>query len=116
MKLIIAGGRSYNLSEADKRRLDEIEGVTEVVSGTARGVDTDGEAWAEGRGIPVRRFAPEWSRLGSAAGVQRNRDMAAYADAVALFPGSRGTKSMYEIAKKKGLRIFDFRTVEAVDG
>jgi hypothetical protein len=115
MKLIIAGGRGYNLSEEDKQRLDGIEGVTEVVSGTARGVDKDGELWAEARGIPVRRFAPDW-RLGKAAGIQRNRDMAAYADAVALFPGSRGTESMYEIAKKKGLRIFDFRTVAAVGG
>ena len=113
MKLIIAGGRDYNLDEDDEHRLDRIEGVTEVVSGTARGVDTDAERWAESRGIPVRRFAPDWKKSGKDAGMQNNRDMAAYADAVALFPGSRGTQAMCEIAKRKGLKIFDFRTVAA---
>jgi predicted Rossmann-fold nucleotide-binding protein len=109
MKLIIAGGRSYNLSAEDVARLDAIEGVTEVVSGGARGVDRDGEAWAEANGIPVRRFPPEWNRYGRGAGVVRNREMAAYADAVALFPGKRGTESMCEEARKAGIVIYDFR-------
>ena len=110
MKLIIAGGRSYNLSTSDIARLEAIEDVTEVVSGCARGVDRDGEAWAETKGIPVRRFPPEWNRYGRGAGVVRNREMAAYADAVALFPGKRGTESMYEEARKAGIAIYDFRT------
>jgi hypothetical protein len=109
MKLIIAGGRSYSLSTSDIARLDAIEGVTEVVSGCARGVDRDGEAWAEGKGIPIRRFQPEWYRYGRAAGVVRNREMAAYADAVALFPGKRGTESMWEETRKSGIAIYDFR-------
>ena len=108
MKLIIAGGRSHTLSASDIARLDAIEGVTEEVSGCARGVDRDGEAWAEEKGIAVRRFPPEWNRYGKGAGVIRNREMAAYADAVALFPGKRGTESMREEARKAGIEIFDF--------
>ena len=109
MKLIIAGGRRYSLSARDIARLDAIEGVTEVVSGCAPGVDSDGETWAEEKGIPVRRFQPDWNRYGRAAGVVRNRAMAAYADAVALFPGKRGTESMCEEARKAGIVIYDFR-------
>lgn len=116
MKVIIAGGRSYNLTEDDERLLDGIKGITEVVSGTARGVDSGAERWAESRGIPVRRFAPDWKRIGRSAGIQNNRDMAAYTDAVALFPGSRGTEAMHEIAKRKGLRVFDFRTITESHG
>jgi len=109
MKLIVAGGRSYSFSAGDFARLDAIEGVTEVVSGCARGVDRAGEAWAEGKGIPIRRFPPECNRYGKGAGVVRNREMAAYADAVALFPGKRGTESMYKEARKAGIVIYDFR-------
>lgn len=109
MKLIIAGGRSYTLSASDIARLEAIEGVTEVVSGCARGVDRDGKAWAETKGIPVRRFPPEWNHYGKGAGIVRNREMAAYADAVALFSGNRGTESMYEESRKAGISIYDFR-------
>ena len=110
MKLIIAGGRSYTLTASDIARLEAIEGVTEIVSGCARGVDRDGETWAEKKGIPVRRFPPEWNRYGRGAGVVRNREMAAYADAVALFLGKRGTESMFEEARKAGIVVYDFRT------
>ena len=113
MRLIIAGGRSYRLSEIDTKHLDDLEGVTEVVSGGAAGVDRDGEAWAERRGIPVRRFPADWKRHGKAAGPVRNRAMAAYADAVALFPGKRGTESMFEEARKAGIVIYDFRGITA---
>jgi hypothetical protein len=35
--------------------------------------------------------------------------MAKCADAVALFPGGRGTENMYQEALKAGLIIYDFR-------
>ena len=113
MKLIIAGGRSYRLSDVDRKVLhnlanNEIE-VTEVVHGDCSGVDMDGEYWAESRGLPFKRFPANWQKHGKSAGPIRNREMAEYADAVALFPGGRGTNSMHKEAVKAGLRIFDFR-------
>ena len=108
MKLIIAGGRDYRLTPADKARLNRIPGVTEVVSGCARGVDTDGEAWAAARGLPVRRFPADWDGLGRKAGVLRNTQMAEYADAVALFRGGKGTDNMRQQAIDRGLLVFDF--------
>lgn len=111
MKLIIAGGRFQHLSEEQIAILDRIHtehGVTEVVSGGAKGVDSDGEAWAQSRGLPVKRFVADWRRFRRGAGPIRNRDMAAYADAVALFPGGSGTRGMRDLARKAGLTIFDF--------
>lgn len=109
MRLIIAGGRDYRLSAADFARLDTILGVTEVVSGACRGVDQDGEAWAAGWGLPVKRFPADWKTHGKAAGPLRNRQMAQYADAVALFPGGIGTASMHAEALAVGLTIYDWR-------
>lgn len=109
MKLIIAGGRDYVFTTRDRTRLNQIEDVTEVVSGGARGADKEGESWAAFHGIPVRRFLPDWDRWGKRAGFRRNVQMAIYADAVALFPGGSGTGHMFVAAKQHGLKIYDFR-------
>lgn len=112
MKLIIAGGRDYQLTQRDYLRLNEIHvktRISTVVSGGAPGADANGEEWASHYYIPVRRFRADWKKHGRAAGPMRNREMAEYADAVALFPGGCGTESMYQEAKKAGIEIFDFR-------
>ena len=41
----------------------------------AEGVDRLAEAWAEARGVAVRRVLPDWKRFGKAAGVRRNLEM-----------------------------------------
>jgi YspA, cpYpsA-related SLOG family len=109
MKLIIAGGRGYQFTAHDVEMLDAILDVTEVVSGGAQGADAEGEEWAAERGIPVRTFRADWNKHGRAAGPIRNREMAEYADALALFPGGRGTDSMFREGTKAGLKIFDWR-------
>ena len=115
MKLIIAGGRDYQLTYKDESDLDALKfmlGITEVVSGGATGADAGGERWAETVGLPVKPFPvskAEWRELGRKAGPLRNARMAEYADAVVLFPGADGTESMYQEAKKRGLKIFDWR-------
>jgi len=111
VKIVIAGSRFATLSEQDLARLDAINAehhVTEVVSGGADGVDAAGEAWAQSRGIAVRIFPAEWQRYHRAAGPIRNRKMAAYADAAALFPGGSGTRNMLAEARRAGLQVFDF--------
>jgi hypothetical protein len=112
MRFIIAGGRDYEFTEKDVSRLNQIFRkieITEVVCGCARGVDSYGEAWAELRGIPVKRFPADWNAYGRSAGHLRNEQMAKYADCVILFPGGRGTDNMYKNAKKYGLKIIDLR-------
>lgn len=110
MRLVIAGSRSGSLSPNGRRWLDALlaaNRITEVVSGGAPGIDAAGEAWAASHSIPVSRFPADWRKHGRAAGPIRNEAMAIYADAVALFPGGRGTASMRQQAQKHGCRIFD---------
>lgn len=112
MKLIIAGGRNFNLTGHDFIELDfihEANPITEIVSGACpTGVDRDGERWAKKNKIPIKKFPANWS-LGKKAGPLRNREMAKYADAVILFPGGRGTASMRNEALKAKIQIYEGR-------
>lgn len=105
MKTVIAGGRDYVLTGADCVWLDTL-GITEVVSGGARGADRGGEEWALGNNIDLTIMPAKWIKHGKAAGPIRNREMAEYAEAVVLFPGGKGTDSMAREAKRMDLPIY----------
>lgn len=112
MILIIAGGRNYHLTHQDYAQLDQLldaHDITKVVTGGASGADSCGSSWAYKHDIPVVQYLPDWEAYGAAAGPLRNRNMAQVADALAVFPGGRGTASMITEAKRAGLEIFDFR-------
>ena len=83
-----------------------------VISGAARGVDRLGEQWAECCEILIERFPANWQQYGKAAGHIRNAEMADHAEAlIAIWDGkSPGTKGMIEIAVRKGLKVFIYRT------
>ena len=110
MKVIIAGGRDYRFTPADRRWLDGL-GITGVITGGARGADECAEKWADERGIQCDVYRAQWDRHGRGAGHIRNRQMAdvlAQLDgpkAVILFPGGRGTASMRREAERAGLRV-----------
>jgi hypothetical protein len=108
VKVIIAGGRDITDYATVAMAMTEAGfAVTEVVSGTAAGVDRLGEEWAQRRGLPIKRFPAPWTEFGKAAGPIRNRQMAEYADAlVAVWDGkSRGTKNMINQARARGLVV-----------
>lgn len=106
LRTIIAGGRTYNLTQADEAWLNTLP-IGEVVSGCAKGADTGGELWAKKRGIPVKRFPANWKAFGKGAGHIRNRQMAEYAQAVVLFQGGKGTANMKQEAQHRELVIFE---------
>lgn len=111
MKTIIAGSRSITDEAAllDALRACGFEAlITEVFSGGARGVDALGEAWAAKRGLTIRRFVPDWASAPRHAGLLRNVEMAAQADAlIALWDGaSRGTAHMIQTAHQHKLRVY----------
>ena len=108
MKTIIAGGRNYVITPSDIAFLDKLR-ITEIVSGGCRGVDKFGEQYAKARVLPAKVFRADWKKHGKAAGPIRNRQMAEYADCAVLFPGGRGTSSMFSEAKKAGIIIYDLR-------
>lgn len=119
MKTIICGSRDiidYSQVVAAIEASGFASEITEVVSGGARGVDTMGEDWAIQNKINVQQFIPRWE-AGKWAGLKRNRDMAAYADAViAIWDGrSTGTAHMISVAKEKGLKVFVHMVERNVD-
>lgn len=117
MRLIIAGGRDFKPTKTHAEWLDSLYSellvagrpITQVVCGMAPGADMFGHRWAKHHGIDVAEFPANWAKHGRAAGPKRNEEMAVNADGVVLFPGGRGTQSMFEIAKMACLTIWDWR-------
>lgn len=109
MKTIIAGSRNIKDYET-VAQIIKASGfvITEVVSGTAAGVDSLGEAWAQINEGPVKQFPADWKRHGKGAGYIRNSIMADYADAlIAIWDGtSKGTNHMIKTAINNGLRVY----------
>lgn len=113
MKVIIAGSRSIDDYAALERAVRESGfKITEVVSGTAYGVDLLGEAWAMQNAVAIRQFYPAWNlpdgRVDKGAGIKRNMQMGRYADAlIALWDGkSKGTKHMVEFMRKLNKPVY----------
>lgn len=125
MKVIIAGSRdipprlSYPLI---LRAVAEFEaqhgGITEVVSGgEPRGVDHQGETWAEAHMVPCTVF-PFVQGKGKAGGPIRNSQMAAYADGlIVIHNGSSGSLDMLKKgqaqAKKRHFPIVETNLSQA---
>ncbi len=78
-----------------------------IVSGHASGADSLGEKFAADHNLQCELHPADWERHGRAAGPIRNEKMAEVSDAlIAFWDGkSRGTKSMIEIARRKGLQV-----------
>ena len=114
-KVIIAGGRNYDdyttlRKECDRilsRKFADSECEVVVVSGGATGADALGERYASERGLTIDRHPADWKKNGRAAGPIRNAEMADVSDAlIAFWDGqSRGTKSMIDLAQRKGLQV-----------
>lgn len=107
MKVIIAGGRDFKDFELLVHSIWDLDLVTEVVSGKARGADSLGEQWAKENNIPISAHPADWDTHGKSAGYIRNSEMADYADALLAFwdGKSKGTKHMIDLATKKGLEV-----------
>ncbi len=109
MRTIIAGSRGIRDYYVVRNtiRASGFE-ITEVLCGTAQGVDLMGEEWACSNGIPVRRFPAAWGKHGKKAGILRNIEMACNADAlIAIWDGkSKGTAHMMEAAAERGLMVY----------
>lgn len=109
MKTIIAGSREItDYEQLCRAVLFANFDITEIVSGTARGVDRLGERLGKEFDIPVVQFPADWKKYPKAAGHIRNAEMAKYAEAcIILWDGkSPGTKSMISLAKKYNLKLY----------
>ena len=110
MKLAIIGSRGLHIENLEAYIP---EGVDEIVSGGARGVDRDAEKYAEKMGIKLTVFLPQYERYRGGAPHIRNKLIVDYADEVlAFWDGcSRGTAEVinYCHEKHKKITVIKFR-------
>lgn len=119
MRVLVTGSREWpttdwgiSIIEYALDRLNESgdDGVSLVIEGGASGADTIARNWAMRDAVPLAEFPAPWkSRLGDAAGMERNKWMIRFGspDIVLAFPGpkSRGTWGMVKLAEGWGIPV-----------
>jgi hypothetical protein len=109
MRVVIAGSRSidsyYQVHLAIKESGFEID---TIISGTAAGVDLQGEAYGKEHDIPVERYPADWKTHGKKAGFIRNAEMNNVSDAtIVVWDGSsNGSKMMAEITERSNKPVY----------
>lgn len=104
MKIAIVGSRNLRVTNlADYLP----EGITEIVSGGARGIDSCAREYAESTGLLLTEFLPDYAKYGRAAPLRRNLQIIDYADRViAFWDGvSCGTQFVIDNCKKKNKKV-----------
>lgn len=116
MRLAVTGGRDMHVSDEDFEWLLALHPITDtwyLLGGCNRGVDAEILARLQKiqhspgpcmKGLNV--IPADWAHHGRAAGPIRNQEMIDEADALAVFPGGRGTTDCTLRAEKKGIPIY----------
>ena len=101
MKVAVIGSRNIEVEDVGKYLP---RGVTELISGGARGVDSAVRRYAVAEGIPLTEILPDYARYGRGAPLRRNEAIVARADlVVALWDGSsRGTAHVIALCRRLG--------------
>ena len=110
MKVVVTGGRNYVMTLSDYHFLENVVsilGASAILTGGARGVDAQAEAWARRRGIPVQTIRPNWTKDGDSAPFRANTRLAEAAGAVIAFPGGEGTADMVDQAQRINLPVHE---------
>ena len=104
-RLAIVGSRGFANLDLVEELVSRLKTTTTVVSGGARGVDTEAVRTAKARGLNTEVFEADWDKFGKSAGFRRNEAMLSTVDGDAAFwdGTSRGTKHAIEYARKKDL-------------
>ena len=104
MKIAVIGSRELQVDHLE----DYLpEGVTEIVSGGARGVDSCARDYALQHGLKLTELLPEYEKYGRGAPLRRNITIIEYADHVLAFwdGKSRGTKYVIDNCKKRNIPV-----------
>lgn len=104
MKVAVIGSRDLHVNDL---ALYLPENTTEIVSGGARGIDSDARAYAQQNGIRLTEFLPDYQQFGRGAPLKRNLQIIEYADLVLAFwdGQSRGTKYVIDHCRKQGVPV-----------
>jgi hypothetical protein len=109
MKIAIIGSRNLSVKNLE----DYIpENVTEIVSGGAKGIDSDAANYAMEHRLKLKVFLPEYDRYKRAAPLKRNIEIINYADEVIAFwdGKSRGTYFVIDNCKKLNKKITIYKS------
>ena len=104
MKIAIIGSRDLHIDNLGDYLPD---GVTEIVSGGAKGIDSDAEAYSMVNNLKMTVFLPDYNRYKRGAPIIRNKQIVDYSDEViAFWDGiSKGTKSVIDYCMKTGKKV-----------
>lgn len=104
MKVAIVGSRGLQVAHLENYLP---AGVSEIVPGGARGIDTCARAYAHSHQIKLTEFLPEYEKYGPSAPLRRNITIIEYADLVLAFwdGASRGTKFVIDNCKRRGIPV-----------
>ena len=104
MKVAIIGSRNLRVNNLAKYLPN---GLTEIVSGGARGIDACAKEYAQKNKIKITEFLPEYDKYGKVAPLKRNLQIIEYSDMmIAFWDGkSRGTKYVIENCKNLNKKI-----------
>ena len=104
MKVAIIGSRTLQVNDLGEYLPI---GISEIVSGGAKGIDTQAREYAKKNDLPLKEFLPEYHKYGKSAPLKRNLQIVAYADTVVAFWDgvSKGTKYVINICQKQGKEI-----------
>ncbi len=104
MKVAVIGSRGLEIDDIEKYIPD---GVTEIVSGGAKGVDFCAREYAIKRGIKLVEFLPEYEKFKKGAPLKRNLQIIDYADKIIAFwdGKSRGTKYVIDNCREQNKEI-----------
>ena len=104
MKVAVIGSRTLFVNDLENYLPP---GVTELVSGGARGIDSCAEEYAEKAGLPIRVFLPNYEENGRQAPLLRNLEIIDYADRILAFwdGESPGTAFVIREAERRGKPI-----------
>lgn len=79
-----------------------------VNGGCPTGADHFARHWALDTSVECETYMADWGKHGNAAGPIRNKEMAELgAELCILFPGGKGTMSMYTEARKAGIPVLE---------
>ena len=115
MRIAIVGSRGLTVTDLEKYLPG---GVTEIVSGGARGIDTCAKEYAISHGIKMTEYLPDYEKYGRYAPLKRNIDIIEHVDLVIAFwdGASRGTKFVIANCKSRGIPIKIFVPLSSIGG
>ena len=104
MKVAVIGSRGLKVNNLEHYLPD---GVSEIISGGAKGVDTSAREYALSHGIKLTEFLPEYEKYGRSAPLKRNIQIIEAADVVLAFwdGSSRGTKYVIDNCNKRNIPV-----------